>query len=91
MQTVNSSKLEWLVIPAGCSDDFQAIYCADGDGFVELVESASGFTLLDQGEFCASWPKLPDPQNQLHGLLEIAQDYLAASYNAIFQDFRLDK
>jgi len=84
MQTVNSSKLEWEIFPqitAVESRDCRVIYCADGDGFVS-VEAYDGdfYTLSDQGD------PVSDFENAtLADVLEAAQNYLAATYPAVFK------
>jgi hypothetical protein len=80
---VNSSKLEWEIFPqlSAGPDDCQTIYCADGDGFVSVEAYAGNFYVLsDQG----------DPVADIEGktraeVLEIAQNYLAATYPAVFK------
>ena len=83
---IQSSKLDWEVFQ---HSDGSRTYCADGDGFVSLTEQRDfelWFGLDEQGS----------PVGEIHGktleeALEVAQNYLAANYNAIFQDMRLDK
>lgn len=86
MKTIDSSKLNWEIIPFE-DGECRAIYCADGDGFVELVEyvyqnGEVWWSLTDQGEPVAMLEKI-----SLEDALERAQSYLAATYNAIFKSF----
>lgn len=91
IKTIDSSKLEWEIFP---TSDTTVTYCADGDGFVTLEETLNEFdgtpwwTLCDQGdpvgEIGVNEPKT------LAEALEIAQNYLAATYNGIFQEMRFD-
>lgn len=91
MQTINSSKLEWDVLAPSADSYFQALYCADGDGIVELVDYGDHYTLRDQWEIVKVFPKseFDDEQTQhaeLLAHLELAQNYMAATYNAIFKE-----
>jgi hypothetical protein len=88
MQTINSSKIEWEIFTA--HKDFPLSYCADGDGFVTLeqYEDDNGGTywvLCDQGSPIADINCLNE-NHSLADALEIAQNYLAATYNEIFKD-----
>jgi len=86
MQTVNSSKITWSVIEPDAHDFYQAIYCADGDGILELVDYGDHYMLRDQLDIVKVWPKFDDAE--LSERLEDAQNYLAATYNEIFQGAR---
>ena len=89
VQTINSSKLSWEAFK---HSDGSVTYCADGDGFVELEQHASGdfFNLNEQGS-----PIADIEGKTLAEALEIAQSYLAANYPGIFahwsQQFAYDK
>lgn len=83
IKTINSSKITWYVINPSAHDFFQAIYCADGDGIVELVDYGDHYVLRDQLEIVKVWQKFDD--NELFDHLEDAQNYLAATYNEIFK------
>lgn len=84
MRTINSSKLEWEVFPV----DGSIHYCADGDGFVTLEqyedEGGIWWTLCDQGSPVADINTMGEGKS-LADALEIAQNYLAATYNEIFK------
>jgi hypothetical protein len=41
LQTINSAKLTWTVIPSQYSD-VSEVYCADGDGLVSVNKRLSG-------------------------------------------------
>lgn len=88
MKTIESSKLEWQVFQN--SDDGTRTYCADGDGFVTLEEQidddGTWWVLCDQGEPVADINNYGEEQT-LEQALEIAQNYLAATYNEIFKSF----
>lgn len=80
---VKSSKLEWETFPQLVTgpDDCQTIYCADGDGFVAVEAYAGNFYILtDQGD------PIADLEDKTRAeVLEIAQNYLAATYPAVFK------
>jgi hypothetical protein len=90
--TINSSLISWQVLPKHSNNDFfQAIYCADGDGFVELVDYGDHYLLKDQCEIVKTFTKseLEDEATQkaeLLSYLELAQSYLAANYHDIFEN-----
>lgn len=89
MQTINSSKLEWEALAPMSGSYFQTLYCADGDGIIELVDYGDHYVLRDQWEIVKVFPKseFDDEQTQHDELiahLEAAQNYMAATYNAIF-------
>lgn len=73
---VYSSRLEWEVFP----HDSYTEFCADGDGFVCVQDHMTYFLLLDQGEVIARLPN-----GYLIDTLEHAQQYLAATYPAVFK------
>lgn len=75
-RTYYSSKLEWEVFPFA---DHTA-FCADGDGFVSLEQYADHYMLLDQGDVIARLPN-----GFLSDAIEEAQNYLAATYPAVFK------
>ena len=83
IKTINSSKITWYVINPSAHDFFQAIYCADGDGIVELVDYGDHYMLRDQLEIVKVWQKFDE--DELSERLEDAQNYLAATYNEIFK------
>jgi len=83
IKTINSSKITWDVINPSEHDFFQAIYCADGDGIVELVDYGDHYMLRDQLEIVKVWQKFDE--DELSERLEDAQNYLAATYNEIFK------
>lgn len=92
MNTINSSSISWEFFP---HKDGSITYCADGDGFVSLEMQINEvgslwFTLNDQGDPIADLDDM-----SLSEALEIAQNYLAATYNDIFKDlsyqFQCDK
>lgn len=87
MKTINSSKIEWEIFEA--NKGFPLSYCADGDGFVSLEQyeddGAIWWTLCDQGDPIADLNTMGEGQS-LADALEIAQNYLAATYNEIFKD-----
>ena len=85
MRTINSSKIEWEVFPVNGAIH----YCADGDGFVTLeqYEDDNGenyWVLCDQGSPVADINCFGENQS-LGDALEIAQNYLAATYNEVFK------
>ena len=82
--TIQSSKITWQVFPSNPetdgSDGLVNEYCADGDGIVVVLESVNGhFYLVDQLEDIA------DLGTDKSVALENAQNYLAATYNEIYQ------
>jgi hypothetical protein len=79
-KTVHSTQLEWDVVPHADSTDF----CADGDGIVVLRDCMTHFLLLDQGDVAVRLPN-----GYLTDTLEIAQQYLAVNYPAIFADQKI--
>lgn len=86
IKTINSSKLNWEIFPQNPettgSDGLVNEYCADGDGFVVVLENERGeFFLVDQGDDVANLG------NDRQEALERAQNYLAATYNEIFKSF----
>lgn len=87
MNTINSSSLSWEIFP---NKDGSITYCADGDGFVtvEQITTEHGITWYhiteSQGEPVADLEDVT-----LLEALEIAQNYLAATYNGIFQAIRI--
>jgi hypothetical protein len=92
IKTIDSSKLEWEIFP---NDEGGLTYCADGDGFVTLEQAAFDdgtpwWTLNDQGSPVGEIGTFAETKT-LAEALEIAQDYLAATYNEIFQNMRFDK
>lgn len=93
MKTINSSKLSWYVLEPDSSSYFQLLYCADGDGIIEVADYGDHYLLRDQFEIIKMWPKneFDDDAQQLADLLshlENAQNYMAATYNGIFQELR---
>ena len=82
--TAKSSQLVWDVMVGGDSEDWLRAFCADGDGLVQLVEYADRFEMLDQAETVKIFAK----DDSLPEMLELSQSYLAATYNAIFQEMR---
>ena len=91
MQTIQSSKITWFVFEPNASSYFQLIYCADGDGIVELADYGDHYVLRDQFEIVKVFPKseFDDAETQHDELLshlESAQNYMAATYNDIFRD-----
>lgn len=79
IKNINSSKLEWEVFQ---DFDGNPVYCADGEGFVSIVELEKNcFSLDDQGSHVAEING-----KTLLEALEIAQNYLATNYNAIFEE-----
>ena len=94
MKTINSSKLSWYVLEPNSSSYFQLLYCADGDGFIELVDFGDHYLLRDQSEIVKVWPKneFDDDAQQREDLLtylENAQNYMAATNNDLFQELRI--
>lgn len=82
--TIQSSKITWKCFPADPetdgADGLVNEYCADGDGIVVVLESVNGhFYLVDQLEDIADLGT-----NKIEAL-ENAQNYLAATYNEIYQ------
>ena len=77
-----SSRLEWEVF----YNDKYTAYCADGHGFVCLHAYKTRFGLLDQGAAVARLPR-----GDLAASLEIAQQYLAATYPGIFQQWDIQE
>lgn len=86
---INSSKIQWAVMHGGDDEGFLTAYCADGDGLVQVVDYGTHVTLEDQGDVCKTWDNINTLEDLLP-ILEVAQNYLAATYNEIFQDFRID-
>jgi hypothetical protein len=92
VKKINSSKLEWEVFH---NTDGSVTYCADGDGFVTLDQHED-----DNGELYWFMSEQGSPVADINCMnenlsladaLEIAQNYLAATYNRIFQEQRTDK
>jgi hypothetical protein len=89
MRTINSSKIEWEVFSFGGAMH----YCADGDGFVTLEEYSDDngenyWILYDQGSPVADINCFNE-NHSLGDALEIAQNYLAATYNEIFKQWEI--
>lgn len=79
----NSSKITWNVwLGDAAADDYLKVYCADGDGMLQVVVYADRVELQDQTEVCKTWPA----DANLGDVLEAAQSYLAATYHDIFED-----
>lgn len=94
LQTINSSKVTWFVMEGSNFDEWDKTYCTDGDGILQVVSykeipeyNDKRVELLDQLEVVKTWYNV-DTEEQLLSVLEEAQNYLAATYNAIFQDSR---
>lgn len=85
--TIDSSKITWCVMHGDDTDDFLTAYCADGDGIVQLVDYGTHVALLDQLDIVKTWDSA-DSLAELLPMLEAAQQYLAATYHAIFEDAR---
>jgi len=82
--TIQSSKITWKIFPENPetegSDGLINEYCADGDGIVVVLEKSNGhFYLVDQLEDIA------DLGTDKIAALENAQNYLASTYNEIYQ------
>ena len=61
-------------------------FCADGDGILQVVEYANNvYCLEDQCERVKYWHDI-DTAEKLKEVLENAQNYLAATYHAIYDD-----
>ena len=83
MTTFKSSKITWNVWSGdAAADDYLKVYCADGDGMLQVVVYADRIELQDQTEVCKTWPADAD----MTVILESAQSYLAATYHDIFED-----
>ena len=88
-QFINSSKIQWSVMHGGDDEGFLTAYCADGEGLVQVVDYGTHVALEDQCAVCKTWDNINTLEDLLP-ILEVAQNYLAATYNEIFQDFRID-
>lgn len=88
-QIINSSKIQWSVMHGGDDEGFLTAYCADGEGLVQVVDYGTHVTLEDQCSVCKTWDNINTLEDLLP-ILEVAQNYLSATYNEIFQDFRID-
>ena len=83
MTTFNSSKITWNVwLGDAAADDYLKVYCADGDGMLQVVVYADRIELQDQLDACYVWPADGD----MTAILEAAQFYLSATYPDIFID-----
>ena len=63
-------------------DDWITVYCADGDGMIQVVVYANRVELQDQLDVCKTWPA----GDVIGAILESAQSYLAATYPQIYAD-----
>ena len=85
LQTVNSSKVSWQVVGAYEGDGSLRSFCADGDGILQLLELPDNtYCLVDQCETVKTWNNVHS-EEEVMLLLEEAQNYLAATYNDIYQ------
>lgn len=82
LKTIDSSKITWTVFPSMTREEPANIYCADGDGILQVVAYADRIELLDQLDVCNTWPADAD----MGAVLEAAQAYLAATYHEIYED-----
>ena len=87
-KTVNSSKIQWFVMHGSEEEGFLTAYCADGDGLVQVVDYGTHVALEDQGDTCKTWDNI-NSLSDLMPILEEAKAYLAATYNDIFQEWRI--
>jgi hypothetical protein len=82
LKTIDSSKITWTVFPSTTREEPAAIYCADGDGILQVVAYADRIELLDQLDVCNTWSAGAD----IAAVLEVAQAYLEANYAEIYED-----
>jgi hypothetical protein len=83
MAIFQSSKIIWYVMSGNpVCDDWITIYCADGDGIVQVVVYPDRIELQDQLKICKTWQADAD----ISTILENAQNYLAATYHDIYTD-----
>ena len=86
IKTIKSSLITWNIMEGKDFDDFKQVYCADGDGILQLIERRDGsFDLVDQLEVVKTWDDV-DGFEEFLIVLENAQKYLAATYHEIFED-----
>jgi hypothetical protein len=82
LKTIDASKITWTVFPSTTREEPAEIYCADGDGILQVVVYADRIELLDQLDVCQTWPGGAD----IAAVLEVAQAYLEANYAEIYED-----
>jgi hypothetical protein len=74
--TIESSLLVWSIF---ISDDHETIYCADGDGMVQVIcRDGDAWHVLDQLETVGTFGSLFDA-------LEFGQDRIAEFYPEVFE------
>jgi len=84
-KTIDSSKITWTIYPGDLGCNVRS-FCADGDGMVVVEEYADNiYALYDQDERLGFWRDVKTP-DQLAKILEIAQDYLQANYQEVYED-----
>ena len=79
--SINSSKIVWSIIDSYDheNDRPETIYCADGDGMLQIVYYAgSDYIVLDQSDPIATF-------DNLHDALEFGQDKLEIESPEIFE------
>lgn len=80
MKTIDSSKITWDIWQPDADDDWTQIYCADGEGIIQVVVYFDRIELLDQLELCNTWT----PDSDIDLILEAAQHYLQSAYFDIY-------
>ena len=82
--TIESSLIVWSIF---ISDDHETIYCADGDGMVQVVRrdgDAWQYRVLDQLKTVGTFGNLSDA-------LEFGQDRLAGFYPEVLENRSLTR
>ncbi len=90
---ISTEHIRWdvMVGDASTGDDYVACYCADNEGLVQVVDYGDrGVTIEDQLYVVKRFPKV-DTEGDILAILKDAEKYLAATYNDVFQDFRIDR
>jgi hypothetical protein len=85
LETINTSRLTWCVMRGDEHDDYVVAYCADGDGMVQLVDYGDRVELQDQLSVVNTF-RPARSHDDVVVMLEVAQKYLAATYNDLFHD-----
>jgi hypothetical protein len=82
MQTFDSSKIVWSILTPCKHDKWTSVYCADGDGIVQVMVYDSKIKLVDQGDCVKTWAA----KTEISKVLEDAQDYIFKNYPEIYED-----
>ena len=82
MTSINSSRISWNIIKGNESTDWHTVYCADGDGILQVAVYGNRIELLDQLDVCKTW----SIDTSISQCLEFSQAFLQSNYPQIYED-----